>query len=805
MKRLMTIVFGALLVGLLFGCQVQTPLVPEFRSVENELQYRVGDGDWLTLYDFRSLETAVEGPAGVDGVSVIDVRLNESHELVFSFDDGTVRNIGALSPSQEELVPIEMVSASINELGELILIPTSGEAINAGRVVGATGPRGLTGAPGPRGLTGPVGPTGSQGIQGLSITSAQDEATLFAVSAVDEVDVVVLVGNVVVSGMASQINGDVMTLDFGNKRLDGHLSIITPFSGVIDLVHGTIQGDLTISGMNATFNNHLTVTGTIDIQAVSDQTWNQYGDVEHIVITANGGTYQFISGTIGQDIQILGEDRCKPIVIKGSTLTVPIHVHVGVEIVLEGFAADQVIDIRIPAPRFIGDPDLREKVIVQNKSDCVLIVNDSEAMYQSIINITKDNKAYFKIQQAIDDADEGDTIVICPGTYIEELLILNKSGLTLQGAGMGQTILAPVRLFDDDNAAIVIDNSSHITITGMTMDGYANSALGMVPTYRYGIFYPIDVAKESHFNTFSGLELLNIDRMAILTYPETTQGTTITNSVIRHVTSDESGTSGGRGIWLHGTGTISHNLIEQTRIAITHTSSVTIEGASIHITDNIMRDFKDSSEFEGNHFSTGINSWVKQQEMMIIEGNTIESTLPNRMVGMYLNHFPTTAIIKDNTLTLEGHYVIGIDALNNKNGGYTFENNTISVGSGSTAIALSTLGTSAHPVVLSGNTLIQIHDTSDAELNQYEFNAFFYDYSPREVGILISGDNTTKRIKDTEGLKATYVTFSGVHTIQGFASSIVVYVNSSVTDWVSGLETALIENEFDYIIVGLPD
>jgi hypothetical protein len=313
------------------------------------------------------------------------------------------------------------------------------------------------------------------------------------------------------------------------------------------------------------------------------------------------------------------------------------------------------------------------------------------------------------------------------------------------------------------------------------------------------------MAKQSHNNIFSGLEIRNIDRMGILTYPETTLNTTITNSIIHNITSDESDTAGGRGIWLHGTGTISNNVITQTRIAITHTSNVTQEGATILITNNIMREFKDSSIYEGNHFSTGINSWVKKQELMIIEGNTIESTLPNRMVGMYLNHFPTTALIVDNTLTLTGHYVMGIDALNNKNGGYTLEGNTISVGSGSTAIALSTLGTEALPMVLTDNTLIQLDEATEPFVNEFEFNAFFYDFAPRSVGYLISGSNTTKRIKDTEGLKATYVTFSGVHSIDGFGEPVVIYTNSDSVGWIEHVEIALAEAELTYQIVGLPE
>jgi hypothetical protein len=492
MKRLFNIVLGSLLLVLLFGCQAQTTPDPEFRSLESELQYRVGDGDWLTLYDFRSLESFLEGPAGADGVSVINVSLNDKDELVFAFDDGTYSNVGQVLTAQTEPVLIEFLSASINDAGELILQMTGGNSVNVGRVVGATGPRGLTGATGPRGLTGPEGAEGPQGIQGiqgvqgvqgLSIATANEENTLFALTEVDEVNVIVLVGDVVVSGVASQIDGNVMTLDFGDKRLDGHLHIVTPFSGVVDLMAGTINGDLTISGINATFNNFLTVTGTIDIQAVSDQTWNQYGDVEQIVITANGGTFNFISGTIADCISIAGEERTRPITIKGVELFVPVRVLVPSQLILEGFVATLKVEFE--------NEDLKRRCSIVNNSHAMVLVDDEVedvGTADGLIYIVGREGLYLDIQEALDAAITGDEVRIGSGIYETNLLITKP--VTIRALG---TVILRNPNPKSQTAGITVQKEldSMTTVDGFHVEGFRNGIVAFSPSIiRHNEVFP---------------------------------------------------------------------------------------------------------------------------------------------------------------------------------------------------------------------------------------------------------------------------------------------------------------------------
>ena len=61
---------------------------------------------------------------------------------------------------------VGIASASINENGELVIVLTSGESINLGKVVGENGQDGATGPQGPAGEQGAQGPAGEQGPAG---------------------------------------------------------------------------------------------------------------------------------------------------------------------------------------------------------------------------------------------------------------------------------------------------------------------------------------------------------------------------------------------------------------------------------------------------------------------------------------------------------------------------------------------------------------------------------------------------------------------------------------------------------------
>lgn len=77
---------------------------------------------------------------------------------------------------------------------------------------------------------------------------------------------------------------------------------------------------------------------------------------------------------------------------------------------------------------------------------------------------------YATIQSAVDAAQPGDTILVCAGTY-EEQVTINKD-LTLVGNG-NPTIMSPVILatsFGDKKAVVTVEGAN-VSISGITVDG----------------------------------------------------------------------------------------------------------------------------------------------------------------------------------------------------------------------------------------------------------------------------------------------------------------------------------------------
>jgi len=77
------------------------------------------------------------------------------------------------------------------------------------------------------------------------------------------------------------------------------------------------------------------------------------------------------------------------------------------------------------------------------------------------------------IQAAIDQAKPGDTIVVDPGVYSENLTI-TKDKLKLEGAGMGETILQPGVV----HPSVCVDPSDPSTVNGICVVGDVDFATG---------------------------------------------------------------------------------------------------------------------------------------------------------------------------------------------------------------------------------------------------------------------------------------------------------------------------------------
>jgi len=86
------------------------------------------------------------------------------------------------------------------------------------------------------------------------------------------------------------------------------------------------------------------------------------------------------------------------------------------------------------------------------------------------------DEPYITIQSAVNDASDGDTVLVAAGTYDEENILITK-GITLQGAGATTTSIAPS--VTTNNCTIVVRNPSG----NVTIDGFN---FVMKPKVNYG-------------------------------------------------------------------------------------------------------------------------------------------------------------------------------------------------------------------------------------------------------------------------------------------------------------------------------
>lgn len=105
--------------------------------------------------------------------------------------------------------------------------------------------------------------------------------------------------------------------------------------------------------------------------------------------------------------------------------------------------------------------------------------------------------AFSTIQAAVDAATAGDRIVVCPGTYAEQLVIA-KNNLTLSDAGQGVATLRPTTLPTTINNAItgalvspivLVNGATGVTIARLTIDGSGADGGARILTCRDAGFY----------------------------------------------------------------------------------------------------------------------------------------------------------------------------------------------------------------------------------------------------------------------------------------------------------------------------
>lgn len=124
------------------------------------------------------------------------------------------------------------------------------------------------------------------------------------------------------------------------------------------------------------------------------------------------------------------------------------------------------------------------------------------------------------IQGAVNAASAGDTILVCPGTYDEQVVVATDD-ITIRGAGTGSTVVRPSAVVANAtgvvtpvpvpaSAIVLVDGARNVTLQDFTIDGGAadsgeslNLTCGFTPHYL-GIFY-LDSS-----GTVDGMQVANV-------------------------------------------------------------------------------------------------------------------------------------------------------------------------------------------------------------------------------------------------------------------------------------------------------
>ncbi|WP_447977535.1 pectinesterase family protein [Candidatus Nitrospira bockiana] len=86
---------------------------------------------------------------------------------------------------------------------------------------------------------------------------------------------------------------------------------------------------------------------------------------------------------------------------------------------------------------------------------------------------------YTSIQQAVDEARRGDTVVIKAGEYHEDVTIHSKDRLTLQGEGAGRVTILGLNRVGTFHIGKWPYGATHVEISGVTIHEHGGLALGM--------------------------------------------------------------------------------------------------------------------------------------------------------------------------------------------------------------------------------------------------------------------------------------------------------------------------------------
>jgi parallel beta-helix repeat protein len=233
---------------------------------------------------------------------------------------------------------------------------------------------------------------------------------------------------------------------------------------------------------------------------------------------------------------------------------------------------------------------------------------------------------YTHIQDAIDDASDGDTVFVYNGTYVENLIV-NKS----------------INLIGEDKNTTIIDGSQGTSISNVVLIKDANSVTICGFTFGYGIFYGSIIKIDTNYNIITNNVIGPINESIAINILG--DYNVISNNTIKNY----------NGIFIFS----DHNILSGNTIEIDEIHAIAIEGRYNLITENNIRSYSlDGIELGGfgnNNITQNIISncpWtgisISQSNDNYIAYNVICS---NEAYGIANYRWSLNNTIKKNTIS----------------------------------------------------------------------------------------------------------------------------------------------------------
>ncbi len=270
------------------------------------------------------------------------------------------------------------------------------------------------------------------------------------------------------------------------------------------------------------------------------------------------------------------------------------------------------------------------------------------------------------IQAAINASPLGGTVLVCPGTYVENISIFHP--LTLKGVNSGGSNMALISMPPGSTGAQIYVQATGVNISDLTIDGSNNGAnfCGVGP---YGIYYydasgvVSHVAIRNQYPTGAGLACFDPSGVIVATNNVTSSVVTVQNSTIHGFQ--------GEGVWAFGQGstvTIKNNIIGGNATGNGSNGIAITGGANGTVTANTITNIIEPVSFP-NIGGAGFGALIQCSQGVLMSSNNVS----NVQVGVYIEggSFCTTGNADSNTITKnifsQTHIFDGIYACGNYN------------------------------------------------------------------------------------------------------------------------------------------